>query len=122
MRFESAACTTTLVDFHTDDYWPNVRGYHSMVSALNAYSGGRFAEVYGARSSPNASLKWAGFNKPALNLALKGMGLSQEQSAAVAKALFEKLEYAFEGSGLYEDPCQLYIRFLLDLEAKWGEA
>ena len=122
MRFESAACTTTLVDFHTDDYWPNVSGYHSMVSALNAYSGGRFADVYGPPSMPNASFKWAGFNKPVLNLALKDIGLSQEQSAAVVKALFEKLMCAFEGSGLYEDPCELYIRFLLDLEAKWGQA
>lgn len=125
LRIESPDCATTLVDFHTDDYWPNQSGMRSRMATwnmMNAMSGGIYSNMLSHQSLPEATLKWAGFNKPVLNHALKGMGFSAEQAAAAVKSLFQKLEYVFENSGLYEDPCALYIRFLLDLEAKWGEA
>ena len=63
------------------------------------------------------------FDAPVLNPKLQEMGLSKEQSEAVVVGLLDKLQYAFEGSGLkYDDPCEGYMETLLedaDLSTFW---
>jgi hypothetical protein len=104
MRFESDPCTTTLVNLKRDDYY---------------CATGEYGEPF----------KWDGFgDKPVLNSKLIEMGFDQTQSALIVKGLFEKLETAFEGSGLTSNPCELYMQYLTwyiiqtDGEVNWGEA
>ena len=71
-------------------------------------------------------LEWHGFDKPVLNPKLQEMDLSKDQSAAIVKGLFEKLQDAFDGSGISRDPCNRYFEYLLyevsDEDMNWGGA
>ena len=99
MRFDSDACTTTLFDIKMNGYWPE-------------FGQGEF--------------QWHGFNKPVLNPKLQEMGLNKDQSVAIVKGLFDKLQDAFDGSGISRDPCNRYFEYLLyevpDADMNWGGA
>ena len=91
LRFESAACSTTLVDLDIDDY-----------------------DCYGDWS-------WEDPDEPVLNLKLKEMGLNDKQSKAVVIGLFENFEMSFEGSGLIASPCEGYFLHLTESDCvTWG--
>ena len=96
MRFESAACTTTLINVDMDGYWP-------------CFGDGRF--------------EWDGFGKPVLNTKLKTMGFSDELSASVVEHLFRKVWCEFDNSGRHHEPCDLYFSFLFhEADVNWGSA
>ena len=86
MRFDSDAFTATLVDLKDESYWPD-------------------DEMLGLPEFEEP---------PALNPKLQEVGLSKEQSEAVVTGLFDKLQYAFKGSGLHYDPLEAYMDTLTE--------
>lgn len=97
VRFTGAACTTTVINFKDVSYWDDNGG-------------------------PNLFLKFHPPDEPVLNMKFKDMGLSDKQSKAVLKGLFDKFMDAFEGSGLEVNPCGEYFRIALEYELvkDWG--
>ena len=68
---------------------------------------------------PDDGFNWKDPEEPVLNPRLTKMGLSDDQSAAVVMSLFEKFEYAFKGSGVEYDPCEMFNVYLLQEDYNW---
>ena len=66
--------------------------------------------------SDGDELEWEGWNEDPKRLSaeLEDMGLDQVQADAAIVALLKKAQFAFEESGVYRDPCEIYMETLLD--------